>query len=126
MGEQFQPPENHIPFKKPSYRMGKVNSHIKRVFSEILQKEANLPTDCLVTVSEVETASNLRVADVWISVMPADKARKTMKKLKPQMYDLQGALNRELEMRPLPRITLRIDHGAEYSDKIERKLADLD
>mgnify|MGYP002640892644 CR=1 FL=1 len=126
MPEKFQTPESHIPFKKASYRMGKVNAHIKRVFGEILQREANLPSDCLITVSEVETAPNLRVADVWISVMPIAMARKVMKKLKPQMYDLQGELNRELEMRPLPRITLRIDHGADYSDKIERKLADLE
>lgn len=125
MLQQDQTPYSHIPFKKPSYRMGKVNSHIKRVFSGILQKEANLPADIMVTVSEVETTSNLRAADIWISVFPADKGRQVLKKLKPQMYDLQGALNRELEMRPLPRINLRIDHGAEYSDKIERKLADL-
>ena len=105
--------------------MGKVNSHIKRVFSDILQKEADLPNDVLVTVSAVETTRNLRAADVWISVLPANKARQVLKKLKPQMYHLQGVLNRELDMRPLPRIKFRIDHGAEYSDKIERKLANL-
>lgn len=126
MVEQDQLPNSHIPFKKPSYRMGKVNAHIKRVFGDILQKEADLPADALITISEVETANNLRTAIVWISVLPVDKARQAIKKLKPQMYHLQGTLNRELEMRPLPRISLRIDYGAEYSDKIERRLADLD
>ena len=126
MVKQDQIPNNPIPFKKPSYRMGKVNAHIKRVFGDILQKEADLPNDVLITISSVETADNLRTADVWISVLPVNKARKAIKKLKPQMYHLQGTLNRELEMRPLPRISLRIDHGAEYSDEIERRLADLD
>jgi ribosome-binding factor A len=105
--------------------MGKVNSRLKRVFGEIIIREADLPIDSLVTISEVDTARNLRSAIVWISVLPLDQASKTVKKLKSQMYHLQGLVNKELNMRPLPRITLRIDHGAEHSDKIERKLADL-
>jgi len=125
MSNQRQNP-NDLITTKPSHRMAKVNAHIKRLFGEIIQKEADLPADSLVTISNVETSDNLRSATVWLSILPIETSTKVMKMLKPQLYYLQGELNRKLHMHPLPRIKLAIDRGAEYADKIDHKLAELD
>lgn len=114
-----------VPLTKPSHRMEQVNANIKRMFGEILQVEADLSEDVIVTVTEVETTPNLRSAQVWLSIWPTDKGEEVIRRLKPQMYELQGALNRGLNMRPLPRVKLIIDHGAEHAEKIQRKLDEL-
>lgn len=106
-------------------RIKKVNSLIRQTFAEILQREADLPADVLVTVSTVETTPNLRGTHVWLYITPEERAEETLEQLTPQLYDLQGSLNRALSMRPLPRVFLHIDHGAEYSQQIDRHLAGL-
>ncbi len=107
-------------------RIEKVNSLIQRLFGEILQKEADLPVDVLVTIAAVETVPNLRSSTVWLYVSPLDRGEKILASLKKQMYDLQGALNRALSMRPLPRIILKLDHGAEYAERIEEQFKNLE
>lgn len=117
--------DNKSPFQKPSHRLDKINSNIKQIFGEIIHKEAELPPDTMVTISAVETSINLQSATVWLLVLPFEKSQKTLNKLQPQMYHLQGLFNREIKIKPLPRLTLKIDHGAEHADNIERKLAEL-
>jgi len=88
-------------------------------------KEASLPTDALVTISRVETTPNLATATVWLYVNPLDRSEEILKSLTGQLYDLQGALNRALDLRPLPRIRLRIDYGAEHAQHIDTTLEGL-
>ncbi len=108
-----------------SDRILKLNKHIQRVFGEVLQEEADVPADVLVTISKVDVRPNLRSATVWLYVYPSDKGEATVDHLQEQIYDLQGALNRELQLRPLPRIILRLDHGIEHAQHIEEKLASI-
>lgn len=106
-------------------RMAKVNKHIQRTFGEILQVEADLPPDVMVTVVSVETTKNLKTATVWLTVWPEKQAGKVIKKLKKQLYDLQGSLNRKIGLRPNPRIILSVDHGAQHAENIDRRLEEL-
>lgn len=108
-----------------SERIPKVNKHIQRVFGEILLEQADLPTDAMVTIAQVETKPNLRSAIVWLYVFPTDKGEEVLKALTPQMYELQGMLNRALDFHPLPRITLRLDKGAEYAESINKTFDSL-
>lgn len=107
-------------------RLAKVNSLIQRVFGEILQREADLPVDVLVTIASVETVPNLRSSTIWLYILPLERGEEVLGVLKGQMYDLQGALNRALSMRPLPRVTLKLDHGAEHASTIEQRLSELE
>ena len=106
-------------------RIAKVNKHIQRTFGEILQAEAVLPKDVMVTVTGVETTRSLRATTIWLSILPETQEHKVMKKLKKQLYDLQGSLNRKVKLQPNPRITLSVDHGAQYAENIDRRLKEL-
>lgn len=108
-----------------SRRIDRVNKHLQRTFGKILQTEADLPKEALVTVSGVETTHNLRSATVWLSVLPSQYAEETLQGLKKQLYALQGLLNKQLKLKVLPRIYLKIDKGAEYAERIDRKLNSL-
>lgn len=109
-----------------SHRIEKVNKHIQRVFGEILQKEVDLPADVLVTVSHVETAANLQSATIWLYIFPMNIAEATLKTLRGNLFHLQGMLNRSLDFRPLPRISLHIDRGTQHAQTIEQHLNHLE
>jgi len=109
-----------------SNRIAKVNRLIQKTLGEILQREAEIPPDVLVTISTVECAPNLRSATVWLYISPLERGEEVLSMLKSQLYDIQGVLNRALSMRPLPRITLKLDHGAEYASTIEQRLRELE
>lgn len=111
--------------RRMSQRIAKVNSLIQRTFGEILQREADRPRDVLITISRVETTPNLKSADVWLYISPLEKAPDVMDILKVQMYDLQGEFNRAVNLRPLPRLILKVDKGASHAQTIEEKLVEL-
>lgn len=106
-------------------RMARINKHIQRVFGNILLEEADLPRDVLVTIARVETTPNLKSATIWLYISPSSKEEEIIERLTPQLYELQGALNRALEMRPMPRIRLQVDHGAIHAQIIEQKLVEI-
>lgn len=109
-----------------SRRVEQLNKHLQRTFGEVLQREATLPVDSFVTIARVDTTANLKSAIVWLYVQPLTMAEEVLTVLTEQLYDLQGSLNRKLDLRPLPRIRLMIDYGAEHAAKIEATLKNLD
>jgi ribosome-binding factor A len=109
-----------------SRRIEKINKNIQRIFGEVLQTHADLPPDVLVTVSRVETAPNLRSAAIWLYIFPLAHAPNTMNTLFRQLYVMQGEVNRRLATRPLPRLFLKLDKGAQHADDISRMLKKLE
>jgi len=107
-------------------RLPKLNKHLQRTLAEVLQTEADISPNVLVTVTRAEVTPNLRSVKMWLSFFPLDEAKKTLDKLEAQIYDIQGAFNRKLEMRPLPRLKLLIDYGPEHAQKMEGVFKKLD
>ncbi len=105
-----------------SRRTDQLNEHIKRTFSKIIQKEAELPRDVMVTVTDVETAPSLQSATVWISVLPHKRSQEIIRGLKRQMYELQGLFNKQLKLKTLPYLNIKVDHGQQHAENIERQL----
>lgn len=106
-------------------RINKLNKHIQRTFGEVLQEEAFLSKDVLVTIARVDTVPNLKFADIWLYIQPISEAESVVAELNDQLYELQGALNRKLDLKPFPRVVLKIDYGAEYANKIEQRFKEL-
>ena len=103
-----------------SHRMAKVDKHIQRTVSLIVAKEGLLPQDILVTVSGVETTSNLTVARVWLSVLPEDKAGAVLEALQSNIFMIQGEFNKAVYLKPLPKLKFQIDHGVAHADSINK------
>ena len=107
-------------------RIVKINKLIQRSLGEIIQQELDLPVDVLVTISQVETTPNLRSAIIWLYVFPLQQGDKILELIHSDIYNLQGKLNRRLNMRPLPRISFRIDYGSEQAETVERSFNRLE
>jgi ribosome-binding factor A len=108
-----------------SERIQKVNELIKRHLGEIFLKELDLKPGIFLTISKVDTSADLRYARTFISVFPYKESDYAMKTLSKELYSIQGALNKKLSMRPLPRIEFFLDSTEEEADKIEKILLDL-
>jgi len=105
-----------------SKRIQRVNQLIKKELSQIVLKEIEFPSDVLVTVTRVETTSNLIESKVYVSVMPEEKTSKVFQILNQQVYELQQKLNQRLQMRPIPRIKFIEEKETKEAGKIEEIL----
>lgn len=105
-----------------SHRLEKLNSLIQQELGLIIKEEVELPIDCLITVSRVETSVDIKHANVYISVIPKNRAVSVIKKLNHNIYHLQKTLNRKLVMHFVPKIRFVIDHSEEHAEKIEKIL----
>ncbi|MBI4021811.1 MAG: ribosome-binding factor A [Candidatus Andersenbacteria bacterium] len=101
-------------------RLDRINERIHRTFGEILQREADLESGVLVTVTRVQTSVNRRAATVWLSVWPAAQAAVVVAELRANLYALQGSLNRALQAKVVPRVRLEVDTSADDADRHER------
>ena len=103
-------------------RISRVNQLIQEELSQIILKEFDFPLDVLITLTRVETTSNLIQAKVYVSVMPERKAKEVLRVLDKQIYRLQQKLNQRLKMRPVPRINFVEEKETAEAGRIEEVL----
>ncbi len=103
-----------------SERIQKINSLVQQHVGEIISQELGLKPGIFVTISKVDTTSDLRYTRVFISIFPEKEINYVEKTLQKEMYRIQGALNRKLSMRPLPRIKFKTDMTESKADEIEK------
>jgi ribosome-binding factor A len=119
-------------------RIQRVNQLIKKELSQIILREIEFPPGILVTVTRVETTSNLIEAKIFISVIPAhlnfakqnlggpeEKILDVLKILKQNIYELQQKINKRLKMRPVPRISFIEEKKTKEAASIEEILHKL-
>jgi ribosome-binding factor A len=97
-----------------SDRMRRVNAAVREVLSDTVG-ELKDPRIGFVTVTGVETSSDLRAARVYVSVLGSDrKRRQTLAGLEAAHGVLQARIARELRLKRTPLLTF------EYDDSVER------
>ncbi len=101
-----------------------MNILLRELIAEILERELQFPDGVLVTVTRVSTSTDMHYADVLISVLGADsKEESAMAELTRNVGEVQHQMNRRVRMRPVPRITFKIDRDEKRRERIEELLA---
>lgn len=108
-----------------SDRIVKLNKLIKEHLGEIFQRELSIKPGVFLTIAKVDTTPDIRYTRVSISVFPYKDSDYIMKTLSKEIYSIQGALNKKLKMRPLPRLEFILDSTEEEADKIEKILTKI-
>lgn len=108
-----------------SERIVKLNKLFKEHLGEIFQRELSLKPGVFLTIAKVDTSRDLRYTRVSISVFPFKESNYAIKTIEKEIYSIQGALNKKLKMRPLPRLQFILDSTEEEADKIEKILIQL-
>lgn len=106
-------------------RINQVNALIKQEIGNLFLKEIEFPSDCLVTISKVETSSSLEHAKIWLTVLPTDYQKDVLKILAKNISHLQSLLNKKLVMRIVPQISFKIDDSPQKKARIDELLDKL-
>lgn len=105
-----------------SQRIKRINELIKRELGKILLKEKNFYPDTLVTITRVETSTDLRQAKVYISCFPAENSQKILNRLKKSIYSLQQKINKLLKLKFVPKISFLEETKTKEAGEIEEIL----
>jgi ribosome-binding factor A len=106
-------------------RITKINSLIQRHIGEIITRDISLKPGVFVTVAKVDTMPDLRYTRIFISIFPEKEIDYTVKTLEKELYQIQGALNKRLAMKPLPKIEFKVDMTESRADEIEKLLKEI-
>jgi len=104
-------------------RLSRVNQLIKEEVSAALQRELKDPRLGFVTVTDVETSKDLRVAKVFVSVLGDDKQwAGSMAALASARGFIRSWLRQNLDLRVTPELDFRPDRSMEHAAKIQSLL----
>lgn len=102
-----------------AHRIESLNSLIQEQVSKIIIREVEF-TDCLVTVTRVDTSPDCSKSDVFITVMPDSKEKDAIKSIYANIHEVQRQMNKKLKMKYVPRLSFEIDEGAKNLYKIDQ------
>jgi ribosome-binding factor A len=114
-----------VPYEAMSDRMRRVNESVRQVLSEALP-ELKDPRIGFVTLTGVETTTDLRHARVFVSVFgPERKRQATLDALAAAHGVLQGRIARELRMKRTPQLTFEYDRTVEEGVRMSKLIDEL-
>lgn len=110
----------------PGNRIGRINEEIQRELADRLPrlKDPRVSQAGMVSVTHVETTSDLRYAKVYISVLAAEQEREVLRGLKSASGFLRRELGRTLQLRYTPELQFIADdsirHGAHVLELLRK------
>ncbi|MGD0977033.1 MAG: 30S ribosome-binding factor RbfA [Minisyncoccia bacterium] len=105
-----------------SERIKKLNDLLRDEVGKIILRENIAPEGVLITVLRAVISVTLEHATIYISVLPEDRSKEMLKKLKFKIYDIQQQLNKKLKIRTVPKIRFEIDTAELRAQHIEELL----
>ena len=104
-------------------RLDRVNQLIKEEISTLLQRELKDPRLGFVTVTDVETSKDLRVAKVFVSVLGDERQwAASLTALASARGFVRNWLRQHLDLRVTPEVDFRADHSMEHAARIQALL----
>jgi len=108
-----------------SKRIAQVNELIQQELSAIFRREIEFPLSTLVTITHVDTDPDIKTAQVYVSILPAQKYGTVLSTIKKRSPFIQSLLNKKLRMHHVPSLTYEIDAQMRYVDEIDTILDSL-
>lgn len=105
-----------------SVRIEKINSQMQRVVTQIIQEELDDPTIGLLSITRVETSSDLRESVIYFSVLDEKKVKYTGEVLAKMNRFIRGQVGKRMSLRFLPELKFVPDDSIRYSTYIYGKI----
>ena len=111
---------------KKSNRMEKVNEEFKRKIGEIIDQDLKNPNVTgLISVTKVNTSSDLKTARVYISIINSKSKKNTLQGLKNATGFIRSELAKRVNLRYTPELIFELDETMEYGAKIDNILKEI-
>ena len=108
-----------------SKRCQQVASELQNQLSEIINKGIELPLNSLVTITKVEISPDLKIAKIFISVLPENQQGSALDHLIRSTSLIRKNLKPKIKFYTLPQLRFLIDEGEIKRRKINQILNDL-
>ena len=104
----------------------RVNNEIQKELNEIISRDLKDPrVTCIVSVTAVETAKDLKSAKVFVSIMDDSASIDVLKALNGAAAYMRGLLFDRLKIRTVPHLAFHKDNSVQNAMKIEKILSGL-
>jgi ribosome-binding factor A len=108
-------------------RTRRLDELLRQEIGELLAREVADPRVGFVTVTEVETAPDLRHARVWVSIIGDSTEREaTLEALQRAMGFVRRELGHRLRLKRIPELHVRLDDSAERGTRVLRLISELE
>ena len=98
-----------------SNRIGRINEEIQRELADLLRSMKDPRVQkTMISITRVETTSDLRYAKVYVSFFDKDCAKDGMKGLKSAGSYLRRELGSRLQLRYTPELVFELDDSLKY------------
>jgi ribosome-binding factor A len=110
-----------------SQRTDRVDELLRQEIGALLAKELADPRIGFVTITDVETAPDLRHAKVWVSVIGGKQDQKeSLRALQHSMGYVRHELGRTLRIKRIPELHVHLDDSAERGTRVLHLLHELE
>ena len=109
-----------------SNRIGRINEEIQRELSALLRTVKDPRVHGLVSITHVDTTSDLRYAKVYVSVLDKSDVDQVVKGLKSAGGYLRRELGRALSLRYTPELVFQEDTSIDKGTHILKLLNDIE
>ena len=102
-----------------SNRIQRINEEIRRELSDGIRnlKDPRVQ-DTMISITRVETSSDLRYAKIFVSILQEEKAADALKGLKSAGGYLRRSLGQALQLRYTPELVWTLDDSITYGAKM--------
>lgn len=101
-----------------SQRLARINELLKREISACVERQFEF-SDILVTIHDVDTAVDLRTAQVYVGTIgDAEKCRDAVKKLNAKHGMIQGIVMKRVVLRCTPVLHFKVDESIERGVRV--------
>ena len=109
-------------------RIERINSLLKEVLFDVIQKQVSNPhVNLFVSVTRVDTSTDLYHAKVYVSLIGTEAEKvKVLAALESAAGFIAVNASKQVQLRHFPTLTFKIDTAADEHFKIEKILADLE
>ena len=97
-----------------SNRIGRINEEIQRELSELIRALKDPRVQTMLSITRVETTTDLRYAKVYVSVLEEAREKEAMKGLKSAGGWLRRELGSRLQLRYTPELVFTLDDSLKY------------
>lgn len=97
-----------------SNRIGRINEEIQRELSELIRGLKDPRVQTMLSITRVDTTSDLRYAKVHISVLEESRENEAMKGLRSAGGWLRRELGQKLQLRYTPELVFELDDSLKY------------
>ena len=110
-----------------SKRSEHLEKSLIREINNIIYRKINDPRIKFVTITRVKVSSDLKYADIFVTIFnDTDQQKKALKGLKNATKFIRGELGKDLKLRYVPNIKFIIDEDLEHQYKLLEIITEID